>query len=215
MKRFLPAFILITLVLAFYPFVFKDDSKQSIKGLPWQVQVLPDGSTKVFGLTLGKNTLGDAVAILGDDMELAVIAAADEAGSLEMYYSSYRAGLLSGKLILAAARDDAGVTAFRINAATTEVLGTGSRKYVLNRDDYAHAFKSVISNIAFIPAVNLNHDIILKRFGEPAAIIHTSEQMHYLYPEKGLDVMLSEDGKEVLQYVPPRLFERLQRPLQQ
>ena len=214
MRRFLPTFLLIILVLAFYPFVFKDDSKQTLKGLPWQVELLADGSSRVFGLTLDKSTLGDAVATLGTDMELAVIAAGDEAGNLEMYYPNYRAGLLGGKLILATTRDDASTMAYRLNAVKTEILKTGSRKYVLTEEDYEKAFQSIITNIAFIPAVNLDHDTIIKRFGQPGAIVHQDELAHYLYPEKGLAIALSEEGKEVLQYVSPKLFERLQEPLE-
>ena len=37
--------------------------------------------------------------------------------------------------------------------------------------------------------------------------------VHWLYPVKGLDVVVREEGKEVLQYVAPREFERLARPL--
>ena len=214
MRRFLPTFLLIILVLAFYPFVFKDDGKQTLTGLPWQVALLADGSSQVFGLTLDKSTLGDAVEALGTDMELAVIAAGDEAGNLEMYYPNYRAGLLGGKLILATARDDASTMAYRLNAVKTEILKTGSRKYVLTEEDYEKAFQSIITNIAFIPAVNLDHDTIIKRFGQPGAIVHQDELAHYLYPEKGLAIALSEEGKEVLQYVSPKLFERLQEPLE-
>ena len=215
MRRFLPTFLLIILVLAFYPFVFQDDTKQTIKGLPWQVEVLPDGSSKVFGLVLDKSTLGDAVEALGTDLELAVIASGDEAGNLEMYFPNYRAGLLGGKLILAAARDDTSTMAYRINAVKTEILKTGSRKYVLSQEDHEKAYQSVISNIAFIPAVNLDHDTIIKRFGQPDAIVHETELVHYLYADKGLDIALSEEGKEVLQYVSPRLFSRLKKPLEQ
>ncbi len=214
MKRFLPTFLLITLVLAFYPFVFKDDATKSVEGLPWQIDILSDGSTRVFGLTLGKSSLGDAVSKLGGDMELAVMVGKDKQESLEMYYSKYQAGLLSGKLVLAADLDPAAVTGFRINAAKSEILGSGAHKYVLKETDHERAYQAVIHNIAFIPAVNLDHDIIIARFGDPLAIIHSSDDaMHYLYPEKGLDVMLNEQGREVLQYVSPELFTRLSGPL--
>ncbi len=214
MKRFLPTFLLIILVLAFYPFIGKDDSSKSVEGLPWQIEILSDGSTRVFGLTLGQSNLGDAVDLLGDDMELAVMVGKDQRENLEMYYPKYRAGLLGGKLVLAADLDAAAVTGFRINAVNNVILGSGARKYLLKETDRERAYQAVIDNIAFIPAVNLDHDIIIKRFGEPLAIIHSSnEAMHYLYPEKGLDVMLNEQGKEVLQYVSPDVFVRLSGPL--
>jgi hypothetical protein len=216
MKRFLPTFLLITLVLAIYPFIgMDDDNKGGVTGLPWQIEILPDGYSRVFGLIPGQSTLGDASARLGDDMELAVMVARGETtGNLEMYYGQYRAGLLSAKLVLAAKLDADTIRSLIENAADREVLETGARKYVLDEKDHALAFNAVIENIACVPAVNLDHDIIIRRFGEPAEVITGQERVtHYLYPEKGLDVMLSEEGKEVLQYVAPSEFKRLRAPL--
>ena len=214
MRRFLPTFLIIILVLAIYPFLGKEEKPVGVVGLPWQIEILPDGSTKVFGLVPGQTTLGQAVARLGEDMELAVMAAAGEIGSLEMYYDQHRTGLLSAKLVLAAAIDVDSLQAMRDNAPSTKVMKSGALKYVLNRDDHKDAFKSVIQSIAYIPSTNLDHETITKRFGEPAEVITTDDQVrHYLYPAKGLDVILNEDGKEVLQYVAPSDFGRLRDPL--
>ena len=71
----------------------------------------------------------------------------------------------------------------------------------------------MIQSIACLPAVNLDQDIIIKRFGEADEVIQKNGVTHYLYPAKGLDVILSEDGKEILQYVAPSEFKRLREPL--
>ena len=216
MRRFLPAFLLITLVLAIYPFIGKDENSVGVTGLPWQIEILPDGSSKVFGVILGQTTLGEAAAQLGDDMALAVWVARGEAGSLELYYGQYRAGLLSAKLVLATDMAADSINSMRENAVEKDVLETGARKYRLNRDDHAKAFKAVIQTIACVPAVNLDHDIITKRFGEADEVIQKNNGVtHYLYPDRGLDVILNEDGKEVLQYVAPAEFSRLREPLEQ
>jgi len=215
MRRFLPTFLLITLVLAIYPFIGKDKGTGGVTGLPWQIEILPDGSSKVFGVILGQTTLGEARAHLGTDMELAVMVAQGEQGSLEMYYGQYRAGLLSAKLILAADVDADTIALMRENAAETKVLETGARKYLLDRNDHAKAFSAVIEAIACVPAVNLDHEIIVKRFGETDEVIQKDGVTHYLYADKGLDVILNEDGKEVLQYVAPSEFKRLREPLDQ
>jgi hypothetical protein len=214
MRRFIPTFLLITLVLAIYPFIGMDRESDGVTGLPWQIELTADGATRVFGLVPGQTTLGEAEAQLGKDMELAIMVAEGEAGSLEMYYGNYRAGLMSARLVLAAELDSDVIESMRRNAAETELLNSGARKYVLSSEDHARAFEAVISSIACIPAVNLDHDIINKRFGEPDRIIQTSEGItHYLYPKKGLDVILSEKGREVLQYVAPDEFHRLREPL--
>jgi hypothetical protein len=216
MRRFLPTFLVITLILAIYPFIGKDRQKAPVTGLPWQIEVLPDGATRVFGVVPGHTTLGEAAGHLGDDMELAVMVAKGEPGSLEMYYGQYRAGLMSAKLVLAAEMDAATIDSMQQNAADTEILKSGVRKYVLSEQDYAPAFNAVVTSIAFIPAVNLDHEIITKRFGEADEVIRSGDGIsHYLYPAKGLDVILSEEGKEVLQYVAPGEFERLRGPLGQ
>jgi hypothetical protein len=215
MRRFLPTFLLITLVLAIYPFIGKDKGAGGVTGLPWQIEILPDGSSKVFGVILGQTTLGEAKAHLGPDMELAVMVAQGEQGSLEMYYGQYRAGLLSAKLILAADVDADTIALMRENAAERKVLETGARKYLLNRNDHAKAFSATVETIACVPAVNLDHEIIHKRFGETDEVIQKGGVTHYLYPDKGLDVILNEEGKEVLQYVAPADFSRLREPLEQ
>lgn len=214
MRRFLPTFLLITVVLAIYPFLGKDEKPVGVTGLPWQIVALPDGSTKVFGLVPGQTTLGQAAAHLGEDMELAVMVAKGEAGSLEMYYSQYRAGLLSAKLVLGADMDVETLKLMRENAAKKEPLKSGARKYVLNQGDHETAFAAVIQTIAYIPAVDLEHDTIILRFGEPEDVLTMDNQeKHYLFPAKGLDVILSEQGKAVLQYVAPSDFKRLRDPL--
>ena len=100
MKTFLSILFVLAVILAAYPFLNPSDDQETLTGLPWQIEVMPDGSTQVFGLHIGVSRLADAMATLGNDMELAVIAATDEAGNLEMYYGHYRTGLLSGKLVL-------------------------------------------------------------------------------------------------------------------
>lgn len=214
MRRFLPTFLVITLVLAIYPFLGKDDKQAVVVGLPWQIESLPDGSTRVFGLIPGRTTLGQAVAHLGDDMELAVMAAEGESGALEMYYAHYRAGLLSARLVLGADVGGEILKRMQRDAASREVLESGTRKYLLSEDDRDLALGAVIQTITFIPAINLDHEMVVSRFGEPAETLQLDDQTrHYLYPEKGLDAILGDEGKDVLQYVAPRDFGRLREPL--
>lgn len=217
MKRFLPTFLLIMIVLAIYPFVgTNESSKKPITGLPWQIEQLPQGTTRVFNIVLGESSLADAVTALGEETELAVMMDKDGRDSLEMYYSSYRAGLLSGKLVLLGDIDNRTLLDMRDNAASKEVMESTARKFIVDASDYARAYQARVKHIAFIPAVNLDEDIILKRFGEAAEIVQTAAGVkHFLYPELGLDIALSEQGREVLQYVAPADFAMLVAPLRQ
>lgn len=216
MKKFFAIFALLAVMLAVYPFLGDEQQGDGVTGLPWQIDILDDGSTRVFGLNIGVSQLADATAVLGDDMELAIIASTDveEVGSLEMYYGHYRAGLLSGKLILHTTTSEDRLMLWRDNADKSDYMPSGyARKYTLSADDKPRVLQETISGITFIPAVNLDEETVLARFGEPAERINLPGTTHYLYPEKGLDIAVHESSKEVMQYVSPKRFDSLVQPL--
>jgi len=190
------------------------DAGPAAPGAPWRIETSADGASRVFGLTLGASTLGDALAALGPDMELAVIATGDEPGSLEAYYSHATAGPVIGRLILNARLDAPTVERLRRNSPRTDRAGTGARKIRIAADDLPVALGARIEGIVFLPAVNLDEDVVIARFGEPQRRVRVDEHsVHLLYPDKGLDVVLNDDGREVLQYVAPGEFARLSAPL--
>ncbi len=216
MKIFFVLFAILAVVLAVYPFLDQSENKATLTGLPWQIEIQADGSTQVFGIKIGVSQLYDAVAILGSDMELAIIASNEEAGNLEMYFGHYSAGLLEGKLVLQTNASELDITRWRDNAVKSEYMATGkAKKYMLSEDDLTQVLNETITGITFIPATNLDEAVILARFGEPDKRIQLEEGVtHFLYPLKGLDIALHEDSKEVLQYVSPAAFQQLLEPLQ-
>jgi len=175
---------------------------------------LPDGTTQVFGLHIGVSRFSDALEILGADMDMAIIAAADEVGNLEMYYGHYRAGLLSGKLILQTDIDPQKIKHLKERAAKFEYMASGkAKKYILSTEDLPLILEQTIIGLTFIPAVNLDEEVIRARFGAPQKVIQADEVVHYLYPDKGLHIALHVKLKEVLQYVSPEDFQQLVEPL--
>jgi len=219
-KIFFAVFALIAIFLAAYPFLDATNNSETLSGLPWQIEMQADDSIKVFGLHIGVSHLSDAVAILGNDHELAIISATsvvtgDDMGNLEMYYGHYQAGLLSGKLVLQVDSSEQSIQRWRENAVKADYMASGrAKKHSLSPDDLPEVLNEVIIGITFIPAVNLDEKVILERFGMPTQMIHAPEVTHYLYPEKGLDVALYAKSKEVLQYVAPVKFQQLIEPLQ-
>jgi len=214
-KIFFSIFVLLAVVLAVYPFLDGSKNSATVTGLPWQIETLPDGSTQVFGLHIGVSRLSDAYKMLGSDMELAIVAASDELGNLEMYYGHYQAGLLSGKLVLQTSASEKNLKIWRDNAVKSEYMASGlAKKYTLSEDNIPQVLDEVIIALTFIPAVNLDEKVILDRFGEPDNRIQLDAVTHFLYSAKGLDIALHEDSKEVMQYVSPAAFGQLIQPLQ-
>jgi len=207
--------ILVLLILLAGLLLLAPDNEQPatpLTGLPWQIDLLPGGNSRVFGITPGQSTLADAVEQLGSDMQLAIIAAPGESGDLEMYYSRYSAGIISGKLILVAAMAPDTLAQLQERASRDG----GTRKYRLHPDDLPLAWQAPVNSIIFLPTINLDVEIAHNRFGIPAETIHSSEQVtHLLYPEMGLDFVLDQDGNEILRYVAPRDFSTLRKLLEQ
>ncbi|MBZ0104445.1 MAG: hypothetical protein K8H84_02335 [Sulfuricella denitrificans] len=187
---------------------------QPVSGLPWQIEILPDGNSRVFGLTLMHSTMGDAKTLFGPDMEVAVIAGQGEAGALEAYYSRVTTGVLTGKMILVAELSKESVARMREHAGKSRITESSARKFTLSPEDLALAYDAPVGSITFIPTARLDEETALARFGQPGERIRASEQVeHLLYPEKGLALTLDSKGKELLQYVSPQQFAQLRSVL--
>lgn len=213
MKYFLALLLIIMAVVSLVSFN-KDEQHNDnpVTGLPWQIDILPGGETRVFGITPGRTTLGEAIRQLGDDMELAIIAAPHETGTIEVYYSHHSFGPITGKLILVLDIAPDVLAALRERAFQDR----GTRRHHLHPDDLPAAHRAPVKVINFMPSFNLDEEIAQSRFGTPAEIIQVhAGQKHLLYPDKGLDLILSADGKEVLQYLSPGEFSAHRAQLQE
>jgi hypothetical protein len=189
-------------------------------GMPWQIELPAPGQSRVLGLVLGNSpalpasTLADARQLSSEPPKLALVAPKDGPLSLEAYFEMLNLGTLSGKLLLTVDAPPAELEAMRERAAKSEYMSTGTKQYLLNAADNTRAHALPLRAIAFIPSASLDEAIILQRFGTPAERIRQGETLeHFLYPEKGLDLVLDSKGKEVLQYVAPAQFARLREPL--
>jgi hypothetical protein len=183
-------------------------------GLPWQIQILDNGGSRVFGLEPGRSTLDDARMRFGDNMKLGIVAAQGEPGALEAYYDSVMAGPILGRMILVAKLDPDTLAQLRERSVDRTHMNDSTFRYVLAPDDLPAALRAPIAGITFIPAADLDAEMVQKRFGAPQERLRVNAHIeHFLYPERGLDLVIDTEGKEVLQYVAPREFARLREPL--
>lgn len=214
-KWFILIVLLVAVVLLWIFQQPKTNKPVTVEGTPWQISVLPDGNSRVFGLILGKDTFVDAQLVLGIGYELAVISPMDGSAGLEMYYSRYRAGPITGKLVVVADVPPEQLDDLKQQASQVTTLQNGTKQYVFGEHTEEKIGTYKIKSLTFIPTINLDAELLQSRFGEPDEVIVDtvdSKQQHYIYSEKGLDIVLSEEGKEVMQYVAPKDFELLLKP---
>lgn len=213
----LALFVAIIVVLLALPLLFLPDDRGAVppaEGMPWQIERLADGGIRVFGLEPGRSTLAEARQRFGAEPLVALVVAPGESGSLEAYFDSVAAGSVTGRMVLTLASTAEQREGMLQRARKAEYMKSTTRQVELGDADRTQAATAVVTAIAFIPAANLDEEIVLQRFGPPAERIRSDEQReHFLYPEKGLELQLDAKGKEVLQYVAPRDFARLREPL--
>ena len=210
-KALLITILVIFLVVFLVTCAPQGDGEKTAKiAPPWQITVDAEGRSQVFGLTIGAATLADARAQLGEEYEQAIIATMKGSAGMEIYYSRFRAGGITGKLIVVADVSQQQLTALMAGAAKAKQLDNGSRKYTISNADQAAVDALRIASLVFVPTSSLDEDIVRHRFGEPAKIIALNEQQqHFLYPLLGLDILIDQKGKEMLQYVAPDNFAQI------
>jgi hypothetical protein len=211
-------FLLILLLLLGLPFLFPSGGEGQrdipVPPAPWQIETEPGGGSRVFGLTPGRSTLEEARRLLGGDPQVALIVAPGESGAVEAYFESVQAGPVSGRMVVTLASTAEQREGMLKRARKADYMESTTRRVELGDQDLMLAQKAAIEALVFIPAANLDEQIVLQRFGTPAERIRSGEHReHFLYPDKGLDLQLDAKGKEVLQYVAPREFARLRAPL--
>lgn len=185
--------------------------------LPWQVRTLPDGTSRVFGVTLDRTTMGEAEAAFGEEAKVSLFVSSDDEYAVEGYFDALILDGLKARMVLNVALPETDLEAMYDRGLRISTLGSGSRRVTLHPDDLARVRNTPVSAITYMPDLDLEPALVEKRFGAPQRRIEDPDEesaiVHWLYPGKGLDIALSEAGQDVLQYVPPRDFQQLVRPL--
>jgi hypothetical protein len=188
---------------------------QKTQTLPWQIEHTADGTTRVFGLTLGQTTLQQAEQRLRSAAKISVIAAVDKPPVIEAYFDNTSSAGLSARMVMEIDVPGQQIQTMLEHGERISTLASGARKVSLGDDDLATVRRSPINSITYLPRIRLQPDLIRQRFGEPSQRIVEpgGDITHWLYPDLGLDIALHDTGRAVLQYVTPSRFSELRRPL--
>lgn len=183
---------------------------KQMDNLPWQIEVFDDGSSKVFGLHLGQDSLEQAIDMFGTPEGLSLFSPGPEPKdfSLEAYFSSLQNGPLSARLVLTLEADQASLRAMADRVTDRKPGTSGAWQWQLGRQDQETATRLAIKAMTYIPHYGqLDEDFFRLRFGEPTRRVQIdANRQRWLYPDKGLSILIDRKGKEVLQYQMPRDF---------
>ena len=211
--------VLIASVIAVVLGVFlspSEDDRKSL-GYPWEISLMPDGTTSVFQINIGKTNLGEVENLFKEVAELTLFKPRGDGLQpvVEAYFDKIQTGGLKAKMILGFSLDEEQIMAMYERGVRISTLGSGTRRVTLSSQDDRDMRSAIITSLTYIPSINLQPSLVEKRFGKPASAIIEKDTgtVHWLYPDKGVDVALNEEAKEILQYVLPKDFSLLSDPL--
>ena len=204
---------LIAMVIGIYLSSFKNI--ESHAGFPWQIERLESGKTRVFNIVMGETALIDAEKQFKTVAELTLFSDTADNLSVEAFFGDVKIAGLKSKMVMLIDLSQQQMQQMYQRGARISTLGSGTRKVTLSSADIQQVRQSAIASITYLPSIHLDAELIEKRFGEPAEKITDSQSgaVHWLYPSIGVDIVLSESDKEVIQYVLPEKFDGLVQPL--
>ena len=190
--------------------------KREIKvdNLPWQIDINSAGHLHVFNITLEETTLWDAVKTWHAYPTVGIFSQGDIPESVEAYFDKVQLGPISAKIIVRLATTPEQLQMLWKGRYNREPQPSGAWKFELGDDELKAAHELLIHEITYIPAPSSDAELLTKRFGKPKEFRQLEEERSlWLYPEKGLAIILDENGKEVFQYVNPAHFPALEQRL--
>jgi hypothetical protein len=200
----LMAFIGILLVLPLLP-----NDRAGLRLYPWDASRDAAGNTRVFDLTVGDSTLADVRALLDEEGKVNLFVNPNGSHSVEVYFNDIMLSNLRADWIVTLDLQESELAAMYERGLRISKTGSGSRKVKLDPTDVERLAGAPIRILTYLPWKSLEPRDIAGRFGEPAERrTEDSGVVHWLYPERGMDIARDADGGVVIQYLNPADFAR-------
>jgi hypothetical protein len=192
-----------------------DRDEQGPPRVPWDVQVDDLGRSRVFGLTLGESTLADIQSLFREQGEINLFSPAPDQYSVESYFEQIYLSSLRADFVVTLDAPQAILAPMYEHGLRISKLPSGTKRVKLDPTDIAVLEQVPIRHITYLPMSRLDEDLLEKRFGTPAERIKEAgtDIVHWIYPDKGMDLARDPKGKVVIQYVNPAELPALIQPL--
>ena len=182
--------------------------------LPWHIEHPTPDTVRVFGLTLGESLANEAQERFKEEATPSLFKSPDGKLVAELFFDHVNLAGLPSTVVLTVKVPEDELQGMYERGLRMAATGSG-KKITLTPEDIAKLNTWPISSLTYLPSLQVEEAIFLKRFGQPAQRIQEKKNglVHWLYPHDGLDITLGSGEKPLLQYVSPRDFDRLVQPL--
>ncbi|MBK1722227.1 hypothetical protein [Thiocystis violacea] len=195
-----------------------DPIDDGVVRLPWQIDRDESGRTQVFGFTLGRTTLAEVRKVFQEEGEMSLFKTTQTPArfAVEAYFEQVYLERLRADFVIALVADQSQLEGMYDRGLRISQLESGGKKVKLDPVDAEALASFPIRSISYLPKTRLDEDLIEQRFGAPAR--KQTEQktgiVHWLYPDRGLDIGRDPQGHVVIQYVNAGDFPALLAPLE-
>lgn len=173
------------------------DSEQTAQA-PWNIDIQANGTSRVFGITLGRTQLQDANQILAQYPDTYFIPASDDMPArLVSVYDELNTGGLLATIELQYALEPSTLAEYEKSALTV-----ADKPYLQLSDQHQmQLLSATIKNLIYKPAIDYEVDVILQRFGPATEQLQINDSTQsWRYPELGLEIVIDSAGPDTFIY---------------
>ncbi len=201
--------VFVTLVASIVFYVTTDTFQNKPTDMPWHITVHDASHTEVFGIILNRTTLEQARQKFGQLDGIALFQNAQGEYSLEGYFGKVAIGPFSARIIANLAVPQAELEQLSRHTIKRVVTDNGSQRWTLKADKQLEQGGRLIKSLSYIPAYSgMDQQFIKRQFGEPASRIIVDESTErWFYPQKGIRILVDNDGKDLFEYIAPAQFK--------
>jgi len=148
--------------------------------------------------------------------QIALFRSPDGTFRLESFLGKVKIGPFQARIIFNLQASQELLKEFAENSSSSDATPSGSHQLRLNGDDFERAMLLTIDEMSYSPAVDTEVDMLSNLFGAAPDNIQVDENSSYwLYPQRGLAILVNTEDKEVFHYFPPRDYEQVLQEIEQ
>lgn len=189
--------------VASYFFVDPPNNHQDGTDLPWNAQINEQGQLKVLGLTLGKSSSQEAMALYGKETKIILFSDKDhQPVSVETFFEDMYIGYsLRGRLILTLETSPELLEAMFSRGGRVKSVESGAHEITLAGNDLSEALNLPIRHLTYIPYPKIDEETLVHRFGVATQeTIGDDGIQRWHYPERKLIILFDDSGRKVLEF---------------
>ncbi len=190
----------------------RDEIDRSL--LPWNSVINEHGNIEVLGIETNATTAREVEWMFRDDVSVKVFFDEKQGYKFaEMMLPSIRVEHVHAALVLRINVTPEKLEMIYNRGIKTTMNKMGIREVIPSQEDGSFLKNQTFSFITLLPRRNLTDESIRKRFGEPEKIVVDEDRLiHWFFPEKGLKIIQSTEGRDGIIYQIPLDYNIIPAP---